>query len=111
MANFTNIDRLKSVVVNTAAGGTVEAVAAVTGKRIKVYGLFLYLASSTTVSFQSATTTLTGLMTMTSIIIQPIEVGGRMVPIMKTVAGEALNIAYGGLVQCSGIIFYTNDDT
>ena len=101
-----NIER---VVINTAAGSTVEIKAAVAGKKIKVYGGFLTLASGTLI-IKSATTALTGAMTLTTLQLPIMDFGGGFVPWFETVAGDALNFTFSGAVQCSGVLFVTDSD-
>lgn len=110
MSNFTSVSDITRAVINTAAGGTVEIVAAVSGKRIKVYAIFFTLASATTVNIKSASTTLTGDMTLSSFSLDPMMFGKNMFPWLQTAAGEALNFTFGGAVQCSGVVYYTTTD-
>lgn len=105
-------------VINTAAGSTVEMVAAVSGKTIKVYDCFFALATATTVDIKSATTTLTGVMTLAASVIHHIgpiaidpgdPVSSKAVPVLVCASGEALNFAFGGAVQTSGSLIYTQE--
>ena len=104
---FRNLRRLTRLKVDTNAGGTIELVAAQSGKKIKVIAGFLALASSSTLNFKSATTSLTGPMTLTSLGLEPLKIAvDEVLPWFETAAGEALNLAFGGAVQCSGVLFY-----
>lgn len=92
---------VKRVAVSRATTG--ELIAAVTGKAIRVVGGCLFVASSVTVRLDSASTGLTGAMSM--IVGVPLRLANDVGEI-QTVAGEALNVTLGTGVQISGWLLY-----
>lgn len=99
---------IKFAAINTATSA--DLVDAVTGKKVRVLSLFLALASTTTVKFQSgAATDLTGAMTLAAGHLQlvlPFNVGGWF----QTAAGAKLNLVLGAGVQTSGHLTYIEAD-
>lgn len=91
---------------------SVELVAAVSGARIRVTGLFLSMATASTIKLQSATTDLMGTMSLaaaTPLVLPsspPHEGSGERPGYCETATGEALNIVLGGAVQTSGVLEY-----
>jgi len=92
-----------------AAGNTL--VAAVTGKKIRVLGLFVVLAEATTVKFYSGAantgTALTGAISVddTSGFVLP-KSDSPNIGYLETVAGEALTLLLGAAKQASGAMTY-----
>jgi hypothetical protein len=100
---------LQTAVINDATG-SLAAVAAQSGKVIRVWGLVLTLASATTLTVKSGTTALSGPMSVSGMTLDPPR--GRpsddcAFPWWETAAGEALNLVLGGAVQMSGTLLYT----
>lgn len=90
--------------IDTAVTST-ELVAAVAGQVVAVMEYNLVAVGAVTAQFKSATTALTGPMSM----IAGVPVGaamptgiGRCDCLFQTAKGEALNLAIGGTVQVSG---------
>lgn len=101
---------LKYAVVNVSSSGANTVVAAVTGKRIKVFSYVLVATTAVTVEWRTATTS-AGLMAP-----MPLGANGGIsaigtpeVPLFQTVAGELLGLQLGGAVQVSGHIGYTTE--
>lgn len=104
-----DISRLQHKLVNTSAGGTLECIAAVSGERISIYAVELVLASATTVEFKSGLTSLTGPQTLTSKVLDFLAALDAMYPRYVCTVSEAFNITFGSAVQCSGVIYYTQE--
>lgn len=81
-----------------------ELVAAVTGQVVSVIEYNMVAAGAVTAQFKSATTALTGAMSMITGV--PIEASlaeaSRRDCLFQTAKGEALNLTLGGTVQVSG---------
>jgi len=100
-AQQTDFNKRASVSFNTSGSNTV--IAGVAGKQICIYGLDLYLASSTTIQLFDNTTALTGAMTTTSYTKQV-----KSTPCYWTLpAGDSFNITLGSGVQTSGAVWYS----
>jgi hypothetical protein len=99
---------MKYAVVNTASSGANTIVAAVPGKRIKVFSYVLVATSAVTAEFRSATTA-NGLMGAVALGANGgiAALGTPEVPLFQTVSGELLGLQLGGAVQVSGHIGYT----
>jgi hypothetical protein len=98
----------KFVSIDTTASA--DIVAAVSGKRIRVYAYLLVGAATETVRFQSGgSTNLQGAMTLATGV--P-NTGAVPAPswLFQTVTGEKLNLVKGGAVQVSGWLAYYLDD-
>ena len=109
MAFLTDMNRMKRVVINTAAGGTIAAIAGVSGQTIRVYACELVFASSTTLDFKSAATSLTGPQTLLAKVLDFLRIGSGIYPRYVCASGETLNLVVGAAVQLSGVIYYTQD--
>lgn len=92
----------RGVIAQDSSGTSVEVVAAVANKKIKVWAFHININSSTTLQWKSATTALTGKVTGTDWKEGPFDV-----PIFQTAAGEALNLAIGSSGTLGGWIHYT----
>jgi hypothetical protein len=96
----------RSVAIAAASSGANALVAAAAGKIIRVMQYTLVAAGTVTAKFQSASTDLTGAMSMIVglpiVAAGPVSTGGRATPLFQTVAGEALNISLGGAVAVAG---------
>lgn len=104
-----NQTRILRAVVDSAAGGSLTIVSGTSGKTIRILGLDLNTASSTTIQFKSGSTALTGAMTVTSKHLDPIVMNDQMVPWFTCASGEAFVITMGGAVQISGVVLYTKE--
>ncbi len=79
-------------------------VAAVTGKKIRVLGIFVVAAGAVTVAFESSTTsTLSGIMSLAA---NGTLEAHNPLGLFETVAAELLNMTLGGAVQVSGWLTY-----
>lgn len=90
---------------NTAAQHLV--VAAVSGKKIRVRGLFLTAFSDQDILIESNSTTIgpANLSSSYSLVLPPTD-GGVAEAWLETARGEALNITLGQVTQTDGVIFY-----
>lgn len=94
----------KTAAFDQSTASTFTAVAAVTGKRIRVTGFGLTAAGTNTVTFKRASTALTGAM--------PVIAGSNLNSpagndlVFETGVGEALNITLSAAVQVAGWISY-----
>lgn len=94
---------VKFAALNVAASG--DLITAVAGKRIRVVGLSMAVATTVTVKFQSgASTDLTGAITVLagSAHVWPADLTG----LIQTAVGEKLNVVLGASIQVSGYIKY-----
>jgi len=105
---FTNwpIDN-KQLVSAVLSGTSTLGIAAVTKTIIRVYALFVSVATATTIEFEDGSTGLSGAMTLASGI--PLVLPFNGYPYFVTSAGNAFNVVPGGSVQTSGTIYYTLD--
>lgn len=89
---------------------TGNVVAAVTGKRIRVVTYVLVASGAGTVTWRSATTALSGAMTVatgTPISAAPLPEGlAGQKGHLETATGEALNLLISGSIQVSGHLVY-----
>lgn len=98
------------VQISTAASGQGALVAAIVGRKIRVINYGIISAGAVTVKFQSASTDLTGAMSLaanggisaTGTALGPNGFFG----LFETASGEALNINLGGAVQVGGHLGY-----
>ena len=102
---------LSTAVVNSTST-TIEAIAAVEGQKILVWGLFL-VCPTASMTIKSGSTALTGplgLITGTPINM-PVMPAGQYgsYPYFETAVGEALNLAMSPGVQVSGLIYYSTE--
>ena len=90
--------------IAVSSSGANELVAAATGKVHRVFGFALTTAGSVTAKFQSASTDLSGPMSL-PVVATP---GGLndAVPLFVTVAGEALNLYLSGATAVNGYLLY-----
>jgi len=113
MADYSNISDLvqagaiKRAAISGSTSGDNTLVAAVTGKKIKVLGLFLISAGTVAVRLENgvAGPALTGVISLTA------TGSGFVLPIsfphwIETSADTLLNLELGGSVQVSGSIIY-----
>ena len=99
-------------VASVALAASGDMVAAVTGKRILVWALFLTNADTTkTLILKSNTTALTGAMTFSQINLDrlgnSVEGYSSGVPLFETASGEALVATQSASVVMSGQIIYS----
>jgi hypothetical protein len=93
------------IILSAAASG--DVVAALAGKRIRVYAAMIVAAGAVTAQFRTgaAGTVLTG--AMSAITGTPIEFSYNEKGWFETdVAGQSLQIVLGGAVQVSGVVSY-----
>ena len=100
---------LMHAVISEVTAARNAIVAAVSGKKIKVFAYVLINTTAQIVTWESGTTALSGAMALASnggitIAVQPPEC------ILETVAGEALNITQSAATQLSGHLSYWDDD-
>lgn len=101
----------KRAVIDAAGNGDNTLVAAVTGKKIRVYACFLIMTgTAVTIRFESAAggTALTGQM-------QPTQGGGFVLPYnplgwFETLSGELLNLELSGAQSVDGVLVYSEVD-
>ena len=105
-ADALGANGLQYLSISTAASGQTALVAAQgSGLKIKVVSYVVVAAGAVTVQFQSASTGLTGVMSLAAN-------GGLVVmsqngtPVFETAANAALNLNLGGAVQVSGHLAY-----
>ena len=101
---------MKFAVINASASGANAIVAAVTGKRIRVVSYVIVAAGAVTATWQSASTALSGPMSLASSGGASASVGilapGGAYGLFQTEPGEALNLSLGGTVNVAGHLCY-----
>lgn len=101
---------LKTAKIDHGSSGNNEIVAAVTGKKIKVYTIVLVVSNAVNCKWCSATTDLTGAMNFSS---QGEGYAHAVQPpafLLATAAGEALNLNLSAAVAVDGYVAYWDDD-
>ena len=94
--------------VSKATAASHEIVAAKSGYKIRLHGYLLVAAGAVNVTWQSASTALTGAMTMATGVPNsspPANSFDSLHP-LETAYGEALNLLLSGAVQVSGWIVF-----
>ena len=97
------------VKIDSASSGANTLVAAVTGRQIRVIGFGLVATGAVTIVFKSATTALTGVMSLAAnqgLVSPPSGNSYDPLPQMITASGEALILTLGTAVQVSGWLVY-----
>lgn len=110
LADKTPLTGFKRVAVSAAGAGNNTLIAAVTGKRIRVYQVLLVAAGTVTLKFQSGAggTDLTGAMALATSV--GFSSGWNPVGHFETAAGALLNASLGGAVSVAGWIVYAEVD-
>ena len=97
----------KFAVVNISGVGSNEIVAAVTGRTIRVLSYAIVSDGSVTVEWRSATTPLSGAMSLAANGNVGSSAGsGSITGVLSTNVGEALNVFLGGAVGVRGHLTY-----
>jgi len=101
------VSELQAALINSAAAAASDVVAAVAGKKIRVFQLFYATLLADTVKFGSNTTNLvTAMATVPGV---PVVLPFSMGPWFETAVGEAFTMTKTVATQCSGRILYTQD--
>ena len=107
----TTVQDILEVVINVATGTTTTLVAAVSGKRVKVWGIWVQSAGTQTMKFQDGTPVVyipvIDLAARERVFIQQYAV---LYPWFTTVAGAKLDLVTTQAVQLSGRLYYTQGD-
>jgi len=112
MASIQNLPTAVLAVAVTGSSGTLTPVAAVAAKKVRVWGLMITCATTTTITIKSDSTGLTGAMTLTAGIPLYLPLAAispkssSVYPWFESAAGEAIVIA-SAAVQVSGVMYYT----
>ena len=101
--------------IDTATASSNSLVAAVSGKRVRVYGLWIQAAGTVTITFEDDDgTNLTGAITLNAratVPWYPLSNGkGEWLPYLVTQQGDGFNMLLGGAVQVSGTLWYGQED-
>ena len=101
--------------IDTATAASNSLVAAVSGKRVRVYGLWIQAAGTVVVTFEDDDgTNLTGGITLNAretVEWFPLSNGkGEWLPYLVTQQGDGFNMLLGGAVQVSGTLWYGQED-
>ena len=101
--------------IDTATAASNELVAAVTGKRVRVYGLWIQAAGTVTLTFEDDDgTNLAGAIVLNAretVAWYPITDGkGSWLPYLVTQQGDGFHMLLGGSVQVSGTLWYSQED-
>lgn len=110
IADKAIVTGFKRVKIAASSNGNNTLVAAVTGKRIRVYQVLLVAAGAVAVTFQSGATgtDLTGPMTLATSV--GFSSGWNPVGHFETAAATLLNLSLGGAVAVSGWLTYAEID-
>jgi hypothetical protein len=95
---------LSAVISRATSGDGTAVIAALAGKKTRVYGLFFAAASSVVVTLKRGSTALTGPMTLGAL---ALDLQGR--PWFTTAVAEDLFVNLGAAIQVSGTIYYTQE--
>jgi hypothetical protein len=101
--NISN--RYNLAYANPASSGSNTLIAAVSGQRIKVWGMVVIAAAANTIKFMSASTDISGQMALAINGGFTLNQGDK--PWFETVAGEALNINLSASTQVGVTLIYT----
>lgn len=100
------------VVINISTSTTTTLVAAVTGKRIKVWGIWVQSAGTQTMKFQDGTPTILipvlDFAARERLVVQ--QQGNFSYPWFTTVIGAKLDVVTTQAVQLSGRLYYSQGD-
>ena len=104
-----------TTVIDTATATSNELVAAVTGKRVRVYGLWIQAAGTVTLTFEDDDgTNLAGAIVLNAretVEWFPISNGqGEWLPYLVTQKGDGFHMLLGGAIQVSGTLWYSQED-
>lgn len=96
--------QVKRAVISAAAAADNTIVAAVSGKRIVLLGLFLVSTSANGLTLKSDSTAISGAMAVAAngTLVLPVSDRGYV----ETAVGEALKLALSGATQVSGAVTY-----
>lgn len=97
-------EELSSFKIDAAAAADVAIAAAVADQKTRLYQIVLVAAADVTITVKSASTALTGAMTLTKGVPFILPFNGE--PWFATAVNEALNITLGGAVQVSGRAYF-----
>ena len=105
-----SVQRCKRAVIDAASIGDNTLVAAVTGKKIRVYQVVLIAGGTTTVRFESAAggTALTGQLNLVANV--GFSTGWCPAGHFQTLAGELLNLELSAAVTVDGWLIYAEVD-
>lgn len=106
LSNFT----IKTAPISCNTSGYNEIVAAVTGKRIKVFAIILNVAGTVSVKWASAENDLTGAMPLQAREGYTTPAVNPPAFILATVAGEALQLNLSDAIYAYGWVVYWDDD-
>lgn len=104
--SVTPLDGMTEAVIDTASSGANTIIAAVAGKVIKVYKLWLIVTAPVTITFKNGTTNLTGAQNY-SAAGEGLFLDFDLVPWFSCSTGSAFNMTLGSSVQVSGRAYYT----
>ena len=104
-----------TTVIDRATAASHALVAAVSGKRVRVYGLYIRSAGTVTVTFEDDDgTNLTGPLDFAareSLALAPLNDGhGGWLPYMVTQQGDGFNMLLSAGTQVSGLLWYSQED-
>jgi len=95
---------MANAVISEATIDTLEIVAGVAGKTIRVKGMLFSGLTGQTVVFKNATTAVTGVMTVASGV--PVQMAPSNRSWFECAAGAALNMTLTAATQVSGVVIY-----
>src|SRR3990167_1877324 len=101
--------------IDPATAASNELVAAVTDKRVRVYGLWIQAAGTVTITFEDDDgTNLVGAIVLNAretIAWYPLSDGqGGWLPYLVTQKGDGFHMLLGGAIQVSGTLWFSQED-
>lgn len=106
---ITNNDKLryKTAFLNPASSGTNQILAAITGQKIKVIGLYVVAAAANTIKFISGSTDISAQTALSANGGFVLPITDKGIPWFETNQGEALNISLSASTQVGvNIVYY-----
>lgn len=102
-------------IIDTATAASNELVAPVSGKRVRVYGLWIQAAGTVTITFEDDDgTNLVGPVVLNAretVPWYPLSDGqGGWLPYLVTQKGDGFHMLLGGAIQVSGTLWYSQED-
>lgn len=106
---LSSVGTCQEAVIDTAAGGTVELIAATASQTIRIYKIFVYANSANNLTFKDGSTNLMGVINLNAnsgFVVDP-DANGHC-PYTLT-AGNAFNMTCSAASQVSGRVWFIQE--
>jgi len=103
-------DSVQEASIDTATAATLEVIAAVSGKTIRVYKIIAFCNAANTLTLKSGSTNLMGVLSLganTGFVLEDPSDDGQYP--FTCASGAAFNLVIGSSQQVSGRVWYTQD--